>query len=118
MWIIDLQKLRHAVAISRAGSYNAAAREICISQSALTRSVNLLEETYGVRLFERGRSGAKLTLEGAQFIKVAEDALRGAQIAHEQTCPTPRDAGAAGKLRNGSDDGNLPPPRPSSPAAS
>jgi DNA-binding transcriptional LysR family regulator len=89
MSVIDLQKLRHAVAVSRAGSYSAAAKEIHISQSALTRSVNLLEQAYGVRLFERGRTGAKLTLEGAQFIKVAEDALRGAQIAHEQLARLP-----------------------------
>ena len=87
--MVDLQKLRHAIAVSRAGSYSAAAKEIRISQSALTRSVNLLEQAYGVRLFERGRSGAKLTLEGAQFIKVAEDALRAAQIAHDQLARLP-----------------------------
>lgn len=89
MPVIDLPKLRHAVAVSRAGSYSAAAKEIRVSQSALTRSVNILEQAYGVRLFERGRLGARLTLEGAQFIKVAEDALRAAQVAQDQLARLP-----------------------------
>jgi DNA-binding transcriptional LysR family regulator len=87
--MIDLQKLRQAIAVSRAGSYSGAAKDIHISQSALTRSINLLEQSYGIRLFERGRLGAKLTLEGAQFIKIAEDALRGAQMAHDQLAQLP-----------------------------
>lgn len=82
--MIDLPKLKHAVAVARAGSYSLAAREINISQSALTRSVKLLEDIYSIRIFDRSKAGARLTLEGAQFMQIAEEAIRRAQSAHEE----------------------------------
>lgn len=81
--MIDLTKLKHVIAVARAGSFSLAARNISISQSALTRSVKILEETYSVVIFDRGKSGAKLTLEGAQFVRIAEEAIRRAQNIHD-----------------------------------
>lgn len=80
---LDFHKLRHALAVARAGSFSAAAEAIHISQSALTRSVQLLEEAYDIRLFERGKFGATLTLEGARFVALAEEAMVRAQSTHE-----------------------------------
>lgn len=80
---VDLNKLRHALAVARAGSFSGAAEQLDISQSALTRSVQLLEDTYGIRLFNRGKSGASLTLEGARFIAIAEEAIIRAQSTHD-----------------------------------
>lgn len=82
--MIDLPKLRHAVAVAREGSFSAAAEFVHISQPALSRSIQMLEARYGVVLFERGRSGARLTLQGAEFIEVAEDLLRRAASVDEQ----------------------------------
>lgn len=82
--MLDLNRLRHVIAIAREGSYSAAAAAINISQSALTRSIQALEAEYGVKIFERGRSGAKLTHLGATFIKFAEDIVRCADLAHQQ----------------------------------
>lgn len=77
--MLELSKLRHAVAVAAAGSYSAAARTIPLSQSALTRSIQSLEREYGLTLFERGKSGARLTPDGTRFISQAERLLRHAQ---------------------------------------
>ena len=82
--MIDLTKLRHAIAVAREGSFSAAAELVHISQPALSRSIQMLEARYGMVLFERGRAGARLTLKGAEFIEIAEELLRRASSADEQ----------------------------------
>ncbi|MFC4507762.1 MULTISPECIES: LysR family transcriptional regulator [Streptomyces] len=70
---MDVNKLRHAVTVAREGSFVAAAEVLHLSQSALTRSIQALENHYGLTVFERGRNGARLTPEGEAFIAAAED---------------------------------------------
>ncbi len=82
--MIDLARLRHAVAVATEGSFSAAAELVHITQPALSRSIQTLEAQYGVVLFERGRSGAKLTLNGAEFIDIARDMIRRASSVDEQ----------------------------------
>lgn len=82
--MVDLTKLRHAVAVAREGSFSAAAELVHISQPALSRSIQMLEARYGMVLFERGRAGARLTLQGAEFIGIAEELLRRAASVDEQ----------------------------------
>jgi DNA-binding transcriptional LysR family regulator len=65
---MDLNKLRHAVVIAREGSFSAAAAAIPMSQPALTRSIQSLEDKYGITLFERGRSGVRLTPDGERLV--------------------------------------------------
>jgi DNA-binding transcriptional LysR family regulator len=79
----DLEKLRYAVAVAREGSLSAAASAIPLSQSALTRSLQSLEREYGLRFFDRGKSGARLTPEGAVFIAQAESLLQHADNLEE-----------------------------------
>ncbi|SFP23023.1 MULTISPECIES: LysR family transcriptional regulator [Actinomadura] len=81
--MIDLSKLRHAVAVAAAGSYTAAAQAIPLSQPALTRSIQSLERQYGLTLFERDKSGTRLTPDGVRFISQAERLLRHAQALEE-----------------------------------
>lgn len=58
---MDLVKLQRMVAIYEAGSFRRAARNLGISQPALTWSMHQLEETLNGRLFERGPRGIKAT---------------------------------------------------------
>lgn len=74
--MLDLIRLAHVVTIAREGNYNAAAASIPLSQSTLTRSVQAVESQYGIQIFERGRFGARLTEEGADFVEMAEHVLR------------------------------------------
>ena len=57
--------LRPFLAVARAGNLSAAARELAVSQPALTKSVRKLEQQFGVPLFERRARGMALTQSGA-----------------------------------------------------
>lgn len=81
---MDISKLAHCVAVAREGSFAAAAVTIPLSQSALTRSVQSLERTYGIQIFERGKNGVRLTGEGEEFIGIAEEILWSAGRAEER----------------------------------
>lgn len=63
-----IERLGHFLAVADAGSFQAAAREINISQPALSRSIRLLEETLDIKLFERSSVGATLTSAGLAFL--------------------------------------------------
>jgi len=52
--------LRYARAVSRTGSFSAAAREYDVTQPALSNAVRRLEEVLGGRLFERRTRGARV----------------------------------------------------------
>lgn len=78
--MIDLNKLRHAVVLARTGNFNRAADELNLTQPALTRSIQALEEQHEIRLFERGRKGAALTPAGAVFVREAEELLQRADV--------------------------------------
>jgi LysR family transcriptional regulator, transcriptional activator of the cysJI operon len=63
---MDLEaRLRAFAAVSRRRSFSAAARELGISQPAVSKHVADIERRLGVRLIERGRRGAELTAAGA-----------------------------------------------------
>jgi DNA-binding transcriptional LysR family regulator len=81
--VVDLAKLRHAVAVATEGSFRAAAVAIPMSQPALSRSIQSLEREYHLRIFERGGSGTRLTRQGARFIARAERLLEHADATDE-----------------------------------
>ena len=68
---MDLVRLRHALAVAETGSFSRAAAEQNLSQPALSRSIAAIEARYGVRLFERRRSGVMATSAGIQVIEQA-----------------------------------------------
>ncbi len=59
---MDLRHLRNMLAVIEEGSLGKAARRLNVSQPALTKSIQRLEEQLGVRLFERDSRGMKPTL--------------------------------------------------------
>lgn len=61
---ISLDLYRIFDAVVRAGSFSAAARELYISQPAVSQAVRQLEEALGTKLFTRGQRGISLTHEG------------------------------------------------------
>ena len=89
----DLRKLHHAIVLAEEGSFARASTHLCITQSALTRSIQALEKEMDLRLFDRSHAGvtptpaAKLVLERAQTLlmqakNLARDVelIRGAQL--------------------------------------
>lgn len=67
--MLDLRKVQHVIEIARQGGFAKAANTLNITQSALTRSVQILEDRLGIQIFERGPRGVRLTREGEQFIE-------------------------------------------------
>ncbi|WP_416548378.1 LysR family transcriptional regulator [Limnohabitans sp. DCL3] len=64
---ITLKQFRYFLAVSETSSVAAAARMISIAQSALTKSIQELEDSLGVKLFERSAKGMLLTQDGHRF---------------------------------------------------
>src|SRR5512135_1186590 len=54
--MIETRHLQHFAAVAEAGSFRKAARKLCLSQPALTKSIQRLEELLGEKLFDRGRT--------------------------------------------------------------
>jgi DNA-binding transcriptional LysR family regulator len=73
---MDLRSLRHVVVLARKLSYTKAAEELGLSQSALSRSIQAIEQRAGVRLFDRDRGGVHLTAVGRDFVERAAALLR------------------------------------------
>ncbi|SXE39697.1 LysR family transcriptional regulator YdcI [Klebsiella variicola] len=72
---IRLRHLHTFVAVAQQGTLGRAAETLNLSQPALSKTLNELEQLTGTRLFERGRLGAQLTLVGEQFLTHAVKGL-------------------------------------------
>lgn len=82
--MLDLRNLRYAVTLSRRLSFARAAEELGISQPALTRAIQMLEQRFEVRLFDRDRSGVRLTSEGRIMLDAASVLLANAEDVERQ----------------------------------
>ena len=69
---IDWTDLQFVLALARSGSLAAAARALGVSHTTVLRRVAALEESQGLRLFERLRTGYALTAGGEEMLAVAQ----------------------------------------------
>ncbi len=60
-------QIRYFVAVTRAGSVVGAARDLGVSHATVLRNVSRLENHLGIRLFDRLRSGYRITSEGEEI---------------------------------------------------
>jgi LysR family transcriptional regulator, glycine cleavage system transcriptional activator len=67
--------LRAFEAAARSQSFTAAARELDLTQSAISRQIGALEEMLGAELFHREKKKVSLTLAGAAYARDIRDAL-------------------------------------------
>lgn len=65
---MDWDDLRYALAVADLGSLSAAADNMGVNASTVLRRIASLEGALGVRLFERDRTGYRLTQEGGELI--------------------------------------------------
>jgi molybdate transport repressor ModE-like protein len=64
------------LAIARLGSFRLAARELGMSQAAVSQQIRKLEDSLAARLIERDPQGCRLTIEGREFLADAETLQR------------------------------------------
>ncbi|WP_329443111.1 LysR family transcriptional regulator [Streptomyces canus] len=67
-----LRQLTAYTAVARAASFTAAAAEMHVSQSSLSRAVADLERQLGVQLLERDTRNVQLTAAGVEALRIAE----------------------------------------------
>ncbi|MUL42590.1 LysR family transcriptional regulator [Streptomonospora sp. PA3] len=72
---LSLRQLSVYAAVARAESFTAAARQLRVAQSSLSRTVLELERTLGVRLFDRTTRRMRRTPEGQRLLEAAERVL-------------------------------------------
>ena len=73
---LELQQLRHVIALAEHGSFVRAAAALHLSQPALSRSIQNLERRFGSALFLRSSGGVVPTDIGRLYIERARDLLR------------------------------------------
>ncbi len=69
--MFSITKLRHLIAVDRAGSITAAAKSLNITQSSVTKSVAEIEREIGYLIFDRKSRGVVATDDGREFISRA-----------------------------------------------
>ena len=72
---LDSRQLRAFTALARTGSFTLAAKELFLTQSAVSHSMRALEESVGCRLFDRMGKRVALTQAGEQLLVHAEKIL-------------------------------------------
>jgi DNA-binding transcriptional LysR family regulator len=76
---MDLKTLRCFVAAAEEEHFGRAAEQVHLSQPALSRQIQRLEDEMEVRLFDRSGKGVSLTHAGRVFVGYAESTLREAE---------------------------------------
>ncbi|MEO0974790.1 MAG: LysR family transcriptional regulator [Pseudomonadota bacterium] len=73
---MDWEAIRCFVAVAEEGSFSAAASSVGLSVATMTRRIDSLESTYGVRLFRRTPRGVRITDHGAVLLRHAQASAR------------------------------------------
>ncbi|MEM7569992.1 MAG: LysR family transcriptional regulator, partial [Pseudomonadota bacterium] len=68
---MELRQLRHFMAVAECGTFSKASEQLHLTQPALTRSIQTLEESLGTALFERQPRGVTLTQAGQNLLRHA-----------------------------------------------
>ncbi|MCC8392788.1 LysR family transcriptional regulator [Paraburkholderia sp. MMS20-SJTR3] len=72
---LNLRDIRAFIAVAQTGSFTRAATRLHLSQPALTVQIRRLEETVGLRLFDRNSRNVALTPTGRELLPVLQKSL-------------------------------------------
>ncbi|MFM0407661.1 LysR family transcriptional regulator [Paraburkholderia dipogonis] len=96
---MELRHLRYFVAVAEHASVRGASEQLHVTQPAISRQIQDLEETLGVALFERTPRGLKLTLAGEAYLREARGILQ--QVESAARAAQRIAAGVSGHVRIG-----------------
>ncbi len=80
---LDSRQLRAFSALARTGSFTLAAKELFLSQSAVSHSMKALEEDVGCRLLDKVGKKVFLTQAGEQLLNHSQKILREMKAARD-----------------------------------
>jgi DNA-binding transcriptional LysR family regulator len=92
---MELRHVRYFLAVVDAGSVTAASQLVHITQPSLSRQLRLFESDLGITLFTRSGGRLVLSAAGRQFVPVARDLARRAELATDAAATL-----AAGRLQH------------------
>ena len=72
---LELRHLRTLLALKETGSVSMAAKRVYLTQSALSHQIKLMEEQFGLPLFERKSNPLLFTAAGDRLIRLANEIL-------------------------------------------
>jgi len=87
----SLQALQALVQVADSSSFTEAARQLHLTQSAISRQIQQLEEHYGVALFDRTSRRVALTDQGRDVYAVAKGMLEDMRALAQRLSPEPQD---------------------------
>lgn len=73
-------------AVARNSSITVAARELGVTQAAVSKQIRILEESIGVQLFQRHHRGVRLTSEGQTLFAVMSESLQKVAAVFDRLC--------------------------------
>jgi DNA-binding transcriptional LysR family regulator len=79
--VLDSRQLLAFTTVARRGSFTLAAKELFLTQSAVSHAMKALEEEVGCRLLDRVGKRVLLTQAGEQFLHHTEKILREMEVA-------------------------------------
>ena len=68
---VNLQHLRYFLAVAQKGSFTQAARDLHVTQPTVSNGISELEQSLGVKLFNRSSRRVELTMEGRGLVQYA-----------------------------------------------
>lgn len=72
---VDLRVLQYIIAVADELHFTRAAEKLHVSQPSLSRQVQDLESSLGMKLFERSKQFVRVTAAGVSFVREAKEAL-------------------------------------------
>jgi len=68
---MDIRHVRNFISVAHHLNFNAAARDLHVDQSSLSKQISELEERIGLKLFVRNTRKVQLTAAGSQLLNDA-----------------------------------------------
>lgn len=81
---LTIKNMRTFQWLARLGNFHAVAKQLGVTQPAVTSRISSLEQELGVRLFSRGKQTASLTPEGQDALRLCEDVLERVDVIAER----------------------------------
>jgi len=84
--MITFKQMEALYWIAETGSFEAAANHLHMSQSAISKRIQELEDTFGTPLFDRSRRNARFTEKGEELLECCRELLERRDVLLEQVC--------------------------------
>lgn len=81
---MTLQQLKYIIKIVGCGSITEVAKQLFITQPGLSSAVKELENDLGIEIFSRSAKKITLTVDGAEFLSYARQAVEQAELLEQR----------------------------------